>query len=131
MIPRSTTREKKYMVVSLSSESRPRTDGRSMRFSMNQCMYRSWRKYVADVTAKASVVTARNRPRMRSAGRPRTSATRAATTIPPTMARTISTSYRPKRSVVVAPPNPASAHCPREMWPARPVSTYSEMATMA
>ena len=34
-------------------------------------------------------------------------------------------------AVVSIAPSPANANCPRESWPAQPVSRVSDMATMA
>ncbi len=57
-----------------------------MRDSMNHGKYWSSSRYVDVVTANANVVTARNGPRMRSAGSPITTATPAATSTPAGMA---------------------------------------------
>jgi hypothetical protein len=85
---------------------------------------------VADVTANARVVTARNGPRMRRAGSPMMRATTAATTTPATSARKKSQLWRAYRTEVVAPPKPTNANWPSEMWPAQPVRISSETATM-
>ncbi len=35
------------------------------------------------------------------------------------------------RAAVLRPPTPTNANCPSESWPAHPVSTVSDRATMA
>ena len=104
----------------------------------------SWaRIQLADATAKASVATARNSPRTRSAGMPMTSAASAPSSVHNTTAvPQFSVSDRSKAfsgmgmscPLVSATrqnaPRPTKANCPSEIWPAQPVSRVSERATM-
>ena len=85
----------------------------------------------SSATAKASVVTARNRPRTRSAGRPmRSSATTPPATPATSSDRNRSASGLLTRLAATTAPTPTMANCPRLMWPPQPVSTTSDRPTM-
>ena len=100
--------------------------------------------HVAEATAKARVVTARNRPRTRSAGTPTITATTTPSAVATTMASAHgSCSDRSNRSKgtgmslpwvspsTVSPPRPTKAYWPSDSWPAQPVSTVIDSTTMA
>jgi hypothetical protein len=82
-------------------------------------------------TAKANVVTARNRPRIRRAGNPTTTAKPAVKTV---ATGTASQKVRPAfdvRAPAMTAPTATKANWPRLTWPAQPVSTTRDSATMA
>ena len=96
------------------------------------------------MTANARVVTARNRPRTRNAGKP----TRTATSTPNAVARItaiphgtsmlrsnrlngIGMSWPSVNARVASPPTPTKANWPRDSCPAHPVRTVKDRATMA
>ena len=109
---------------------RSHNDGRGTKSGTNQGTKRWRRKKLEEVTAKARVVTARNGPEMRNAGRPIRKAAPAATSAPAGTARNRSQPWATSSVPVAAPPKPTRAQCPSDRWPAQPVSTTSETATM-
>ena len=130
---------------SISNGPSPTTGGFGGRGVEVPPVKKSWvSSHDAEATAKARVVTARNRPRTRRAGRP--TSTAAATPIPVATATAAphgSDSDRSNRSkgtgmswprvspTTVMPPSPTKAYWPSESCPAQPVSTDSDRATMA
>ena len=87
-------------------------------------------------TANASVVTARYRPGMRSAGIPMTSATAAPTSTPNATATPHGTLWRPNqpsptRRTVTSPPIAEKPNWPSESCPAHPLRIVSEHPAIA
>jgi hypothetical protein len=78
---------------------------------------------------KARVLTARYRPRTRSAGRPTTTAI-TAVTAPANGMRRISGTLAPRWAAIRAP-QATSPNCPSDTWPAQPVSTVRDRAMTA
>ena len=103
-----------------------------------------WNSHVAEATANARVVTARNRPRTRSAGSPTITAATTPTAVATNMAKAHGrSSDRSNRSKgtgmslpwvspsTVSPPSPTKANWPSDSWPAQPVSTVMDSTTIA
>src|SRR5205085_10245294 len=105
------------MARSLSKGTRSHNAGRGTRSGTNHGTYRWSRKNVEDVTAKASVDTARKGPVPRRAGKPTRKAAAAATSTPAGRARKRSTRWLARSTPVVAGPKPAKAKGPRERDP--------------
>ena len=82
-------------------------------------------------TARASVVMARKRPVMRSAGVPTRRATAAVTSAANNRALGKARPTSTTREYVVIAPRPRKATWPRESWPVHPVSTVKERASRA
>ena len=78
------------------------------------------------LTAKASVDTARCRPRRRSAGKPMKTLIRA----PAAAASGSATTKGTPLTTATQAPSAAKPNWPRLTWPAQPVSTSSDTATM-
>jgi hypothetical protein len=126
----SAATQRKYIDFS-SAKSKKNSVGRSMASGRSHWKYRGSNSSDRTATAKANVVTARNRPRIRSAGRPTTTAKAA---VKATASGTASQNVRPTlavRAPAVTAPTATKANWPRLTWPAQPVSTTSERATMA
>src|SRR5256885_9159275 len=81
-------------------------------------------------TAKASVVTARNRPFTRNAGRPMSTATAAPAAAEAAMVRNRSRLALAIRLAATTPPTPTMPAWPRLTVPLQPVSTTSDSAAI-
>src|SRR5438105_3702818 len=99
----SAPRHTKYIPRSEPKATRSHSAGRGTKSGMNQGTKRWRRKKLDDVVAKASVVTARNGPDMRSAGRPIRKAAPAATRAPAGTARNRSQPWLTSSVPVAAP----------------------------
>ena len=81
--------------------------------------------------AKPNVITARLTPRVRNAGRAKSRPTSVAARTPPANASGNGHDCELLNRPATSAPMPANANWPNEIWPAHPMSTTSESATVA
>ena len=112
---------------------RPNSGGRSNRSSDagNHPKNRSLNSQYSTLRPKANVVTARYRPRRRSAGMP-TAKAATAPTRPPSASPSVRSRFQRRVNVALtAAPRPTMPIWPSEIWPAHPVSTTSDIPMTA
>src|SRR5579872_3193813 len=125
-------RHTRYISYSLLRSKRCNSRGLGTPSAGMNCGNVAWfKKYWSRAMASARVVTARNSPLMRSAGRPTSSATAAPTT--PDTETTMKKSAFQWATMFPAttPATPAMPNWPRLIWPPQPVSTTRDTPIIA